>query len=257
MQRYKRILFLKILDIWFDEESFLNSRGKIICLHTNASLEEAKYDFKLTTQTFLLDISRTKENIWAGFEYKSCKYPINKAERDGIYVWKACDLSDKKKYLNFQNEFCEEKRIPKVDEKELDELEVYCAEGPEKEFLGGCAFLVSADGKTVRYKYGATAHKLNANESILWKAICDYHHRNFVIFDFGGCVKTDDKESYYYRHYHFKKKFGGELAESYAYFKLRGYWKVLYYLFACILKVFFGGDVNALTVWLNKKGFIR
>lgn len=257
MHRIKKIGFIKILDIWFDEALFEKAKDKIVSLHTNSVLDRSDYDFKLTGQTFLLDITREEQDISSGFDYKSCRYCINRAERDGIHVWKAQNEIEKAKYLDFQNSFCEEKEIPKVDERELNELEVYCAETPEKEFLGGCAFIISADHKTVRYKYGATAHRFNANEAILWKAICDYHKRSFEIFDFGGCVQTDDRESYYYRHYHFKKKFGGELADSFTYFKIRGIYRVYYWLFVNFVQIFFHNDVNGFVVWLNKKGFIQ
>lgn len=259
MRRYKRIWFVRIMDIWFEENRFydLERKSGIVCLHTNRILDKTEYDFKLTGKTFLLDIEKTEEEIFTGFEYKSCRYPINKAYRDGIRVWKAESISDKMKYLAFQNAFCIERGIPKVDENECGELDIYCAETVEKEFGGGCAFICSIDQTTARYKYGATTHKLNTNEAILWKAICDYHKRGFTVFDFGGCVPTENKESYYYSHYHFKKKFGGELADSYSYFKIRGIYRLFYYLFMGGIKLFFDGDVNAFIVWLNRKGFLR
>lgn len=257
MKRYKKIGFIKIEDIWFDEERYQKAKGKIISLHTNAKLEKSIYDFRLTAQTFLLDISQPEEIIFAGFEYKSCRYPINKARRDGVRIWKAESNEEKEQYLKYQNIFCSGKEIPTVSAEELEELEIYCAESSEQEFLGGCAFIISADRETVRYKYGATAHKLNANEAILWEAICDYHKRDFKIFDFGGCIPTDDKDSYYYRHYHFKKKFGGKLSDSYTYFKIKGFFRIFYYLFIVFVKLFFHGDVNGFTVWLNKKGLLQ
>ena len=257
MQRYKKVGFLKISDIWFDEPAFMAAKEKIISFHSNEVLDRSLYDFKLTGKTFLLDITRAEEDIFAGFDYKSGKYCINKANRDGIRVWKAKDEVEKEKYIEFQNIFCEKKEIPKVDKNELEHLEIYCAETPDKEFLGGCAFILSADCKTVRYKYGATAHKYNANEAILWRAICDYHKDGAEAFDFGGCVPTEDKTSYYYRHYHFKKKFGGVLVDSYTYFKIRGGYRICYFLFVGLVRLFFHGDVNGFIVWLNRKGLLR
>ncbi len=257
MLRCKNVGFVKILDIWFDEQAFLEAREKIISLHSNAVLDNSKYDFKLTGQTFLLDIARQEQDIFAGFDYKSCKYCINRANRDGIRVWRAENVTEKEKYLEFQNDFCEKKEIPKVDKNELEQLEVYCAETSDKEFLGGCAFIISDDYKTVRYKYGATCHKFNANEAILWEAIRSYHKRGFEIFDFGGCVLTDDRTSYYYRHYQFKKKFGGVLADSYTYFRIKGIYRICYFIFRSLVWFLFHGDVNSFILWLNKKGFIR
>lgn len=257
MYRIKKISFIKILDIWFDEQLFMEAKDKIVSFHTNKILDQSMYDFRLTGQTFLLDITRKEQDIFADFDYKSCRYCINRAKRDGIHVWKAENGNEKARYLEFQNSFCAEKEIPKVDASELDDLEVYCAMTPESEFLGGCAFIISGDNKTVRYKYGATAHKFNANEIILWHAICDYHNRGFEVFDFGGCVQTDDRESYYYRHYHFKKKFGGVLSDSFTYFRIKGVYRLGYLFFIDFVRFFFHNDVNGFIVWLNKKGFIR
>jgi len=257
MYRYKKIGFVKILDIWFDTGRYLSEEYNIKILHSNDKLHQEYYDFKLNTKTFLLDISKDKKDIMAGFDNKSCRYCINKAMRDEVRVWKAFEREDRTKYLLFQEEFCLRKEIPNVTEEDVQNLDIYCAESKEGEFLGGCAFLLSEDKQTVRYKYGATMHKLNANEAILWRAMCDYHDEGYRIFDLGGCVSTEDKDSYYYRHYHFKKKFGGELVDSYSYFSIKGIYRVFYYMFLGILKIFFGGDVNGLVQWLNKRGLIQ
>lgn len=257
MERIKKILFFKIHDIWFDEKLFVDSSYPIRCLHSNQELDQGLYDFKSIGKTFLLDISREEEKIFSGFEYKSCKYSINKAKKDEVHVWKAESEQDKSRYLEFENEFAVKRGIPTVNKSELNDLEIYVAETKEHEFLGGCAFLMSADLKTVRYKYGATSHKFNANEAILWKAICDYHERGFFYFDFGGCVPTDNKESYYYKHYQFKKKFGGELVDSYNYYKLKGVYKGLYHVMNIFVMIFFKGNFNDFIIWLNSKKMIK
>ena len=257
MERVKKVAFLKICDIWFDEVLFQKSAFPITALHTNVVLEEEEYDFKQSTKTFLLDISEEEEKILARFEYKSARYAINKAIRDGVTVHKIQSEKEKEQYVKFQKEFCEQKGIPCLQEEELQSLTVYYALSKDNEYLGACAFIESADGNTVRYKYGATLHKLNANEIILWEVMKEYRKRGFQYFDFGGCVPTEDKESYYYRHFHFKKKFGGELIDSYTYFKIKGYYRVFYYMFSVFVDLFFKGDVNGFTNWLNEKKILK
>lgn len=257
MERKKKVAFLTIHDVWFDTECFKQSKFAISALHTNDTLEKKDYDFKQSTKTFLLDISQEEETIFSKFEYKSARYAINKANRDGVTVHKIHTEEEKKQYMAFQKEFCEQKGIPYLHEEELESLTGYYALSADHEYLGACAFIESRDGKTVRYKYGATKHELNANEMILWEAIREYHRRGFQFFDFGGCVPTDDKESYYYRHYHFKKKFGGELIDSYTYFKIRGVYRIFYYIFDKFVQIFFKGDVNGFTNWLNQKKILK
>lgn len=257
MERKKKVAFLTIHDIWFDTKCFEQSKYAIAALHTNDILEKVEYDFRQSTKTFLLDITQEEQEIFSKFEYKSARYAINKAVRDGVVVCRIETDVEKRQYMIFQKEFCEQKGIPYLSEEELESLTGYYALSADGEYLGACAFIESADGKIVRYKYGATKHMLNANEIILWEAIKAYRKRGFRFFDFGGCVPTDDKESYYYRHYHFKKKFGGELIDTYTYFKVRGVYRIFYYIFNAFVYVFFEGDVNGFTNWLNQKGILK
>jgi lipid II:glycine glycyltransferase (peptidoglycan interpeptide bridge formation enzyme) len=257
MERIKKIAFLTIKDIWFDTPVFLNSKCAITSLHTNDVLNKTDYDFKLDAKTFLLDISKDLDEVFANFEYKSARYAINKSIRDGVTVHKVTTPEEIKQYMEFQKSFCEQKKIPMLREEELQNLTCYYALSKENEYLGACAFIESADGVTARYKYGATLHKLNANEAILWYVICEYHDKGFKQFDFGGCIPTEDKESYYYRHYHFKKKFGGDLIESYTYFRIKGLYRIFYYIFILFVKAFFKGDVNGFTNWLNEKKLLK
>lgn len=257
MERIKRVGILNIYDIWFDTRLFEESNMPIVSLHTNDILDKKEFDFRLVNKTFLLDISDDNEKIFAKFDYKSARYAIKKAMRDGVIVKKISEISEYEQYLKFQKSFCEQKGIPVLHYEELKGLNCYYAVSKESEYLGACAFIESADKKTVRYKYGATLHKLNANEIILWKAIQDYHEAGFIYFDFGGCIPTEDKDTYYYRHFHFKKKFGGELIDSYTYFKIRGFYRIFYYGFLLVIKVFFKSDVNSFSNWLNKRKILK
>lgn len=257
VERIKKIAFIKIYDVWFDEEAYQNSTYAITTLHTNERHLNKDYTFEQKTKTFLLDISIPEGEIFSKFEYKSARYAINKAIKDGVEVFKVASKEERQQYLSFQKQFCAEKGIPCLEESELDCLTVYYALSKEKEYLGACAFLESTDGKTARYKYGATLHKLNANEIILWEAIKEYHKKGFYFFDFGGCIPTEDKQSYYYRHYHFKKKFGGELIDTYTYYRIKGLYKVFYGFFTIFVSIFFKGDVNGFTNWLYEKKLLH
>ena len=150
MERKKRVAFLTIHDIWFDTECFAQSKHAIAALHTNEILEEDQFDFRQETKTFLLDISKEEEAIFSKFEYKSARYAINKAIRDGVTVHRLCTDAEKKQYMAFQQEFCREKGIPLLHEEELESLTGYYALSAEGEYLGACAFIESSDGKTVR-----------------------------------------------------------------------------------------------------------
>lgn len=252
MIRQKKIFIFSIQDNWFEDDKFLTEKYPLTILHSNHILPEKDYDFQLSSYTFLLDIGLEKEEIFKKFDYKSARYSINKAIKENVDVRKVETVEEFEKFYTFQIQFCEERKLPICSLQELKMLDCYYAVAGDGEYLGGCAFLTNVEDKFVRYKYGATLHKKNANEMILWKAICDYHDAGFLEFDLGGVVPTDDKTSYYYRHFSFKKKFGGELIGSYTYFKIRGFYRVFYYIFKLILNIFFKGDLNGCIVFFNK-----
>jgi len=256
MIRYKKIAMFKVLDVWFDNSFFYESKNKLAILHTNDVIDKKEYDFSFLTYTLLLDITASEEELYKKMN-RGCRGRINRSTKAGINVYKTTDSSEIDEFNRFQKEFCSKKEIPIVDREELDDMDVYIARDAEGTFLGGSAYIISEDKKTVRYKYGATSHESNANEMLLWKAICDYHNEGFALFDFGGCNPTDDETSYYYKNYMFKKKFGGELAESYLYYRTKGIFKLFYYVFAAFVSVFFKGNINDCVMWLNKFKLIK
>lgn len=256
MKRSKKIGLFRISDIWFDTDCFKGTNSRITLLHTNNYLEEEFYDYKIVEKTLVLNIEIKIEDLMQKFDAKSCRYPIRKAVKDGVNVIRAKSETEYETYLSFENDFCKQKNIPGVSRNDLNDLDVYYAISPSGEYLGGCAFIVSESDELVRYKYGATLHKFNANEIILWKAICDYREQGIKYFDFGGVIPTDDKNSYYYRHYHFKKKFGGELVDSYIYCKIPGIYRPIYLMSNLILKIMFKGNLNEAINWLNRRGFV-
>lgn len=257
MERIKKVGFLSIHDIWFDNQRFFESDSKICALHTNDHIDKTRYDFRLDTKTFLLDISKEPDELFKGNAFRAVRHSINKAVKDGIIVRKVENDTEIETYLSFQKEFCKQKGIPMLSKEEVKELECYYAVTQEGDYLGACAFLESEDKQLFRYKYGATKHTMYANEIIFWHVIRAYHEKGYQYFDFGGVIPTEDKESYYYRHYQFKKKFGGELIDSYTYFKIKGIYRVFYYLFIGFVKLFFKGDVNGFTNWLSQKKILR
>lgn len=256
MIREKKIGLFKIEDIWFDNHAYLESRNGITILHSNDILDENTYDLVINDKTILVDLKRTEEEIFKSFDYKSARYRINRATRDGVQVIKIMNDNDLKQYLDFQQDFCEKKEIPIVSYEDLKKMECYSAILEVGEYLGGCSFLISKDGKTARYKFGATKHKFSANEAILWYAMKDLKNRGVEKFDMGGIVITEDKSSYYYRHYQFKSKFGGSVIDSFTYVRAKGIYKPMVKLLKTIIKIFYKENTNEFILKLHHCGFL-
>lgn len=258
MERIKRILLFKIHDIWFDEEKFKNSKYSIVILHSNASIA-SKYQFRFVGHTFLLNIEDDEEIIFKKLDYKSARYAINRAKRDGVIVNKVESDLERNDYIKFQKDFCAKKGIPMFHDDELNQLISYYAVSSDGEYLGACSFIGDACKETVRYKYGATEHKLNANEIILWTAICDFHNEGYKLFDFGGVgvMAEKDKDSGEYKRYQFKKKFGGDFVESYSYVKTNGACKLLGLIGKFCVDIVWKGDTNECVRWLTKRKLLH
>lgn len=45
MIRFKKVGPLKVLDVWFENNTFLTTKSKIAILHSNDVIEKEKYDF--------------------------------------------------------------------------------------------------------------------------------------------------------------------------------------------------------------------
>ena len=77
--------------------------------------------------------------------------------------------------------------------------------------------------------------------------ICRYYNLDDILkLDLDETIKA-----------HFKKKFGGELIDSYTYFKIKGFYRLFYYIFIKCVQIFFKGDVNEFTNWLNEKKILK
>jgi len=250
MFRKKNILFFKVDDCWFDKEIYNQSKAPITIYH-GPDLDGLKYGILLKENTFAINLSQTEEEIMAKFDKKGLAYPIRHAEKKGYYVKKA-DTKQIQEFLVFFNQFAKQKGIPGVSENELAEMDVFVSYSPENVLIGGTAFVKSADKKIYRYKHGANVYSTNANDLLLWTAIRAARREGYGLFDLGGVRINEDKSSYYYRHYKYKEKFGGDLIEFYTCVKANIIFLPIIFLLNFVVKLFFKSDFNGLINFINK-----
>ena len=257
MVRTRRFFLLKVSDYWFDADAFINSTSPISILHSNKELDKIRFSVKLNSKTFHLDLSPTTQEIFEAFEPKSARYPIRKAERDGVIVKKAETDKERNDFFLFFKEFADKKQFPLIKADELNSYDVFYALSSSGEFLGGLAFVKSPDRSVYRYKHGATSYKYNENDLLLWTAIRYAKEAGYSIFDFGGVTPTYDEKSYYFRQYKFKAKFGGDLVDFYTYIKIRRPFSLLMFVPDVIVRLFFKRDYNGFTNFLDKMNFLK
>ncbi len=252
----RSLLGMTLNYFWMDTRSFLRSRAFISLLRSHEELPEKEYSLKITYQTFLIDLSKSKDAIYAAFDYTGARYKINKAIKNGVTVKRAETAAEKHKFHDFYQAFASDpmrrNKILVLQKEELDRVEILYAVSSGGEYLGGIGLLPSPDRRYLLYKYAATLHKFCENELMLWHAIQYAKESGYAFFDMSWMWPTEDKSSKLYQLFQFKKKFGGDMVPFYTYVKLRGPFIVPGMLFKLILNMFFKGDVIRFTLLLKK-----
>jgi len=252
----RKFSFFTLFYYWLDTKAYLESGERIALLRTHEELPSNQYQLKFCYKTFLIDLDRTKDQIYADFDASGARYKIRKALRCGVEIKQAQSIKEKLKFYDFYQSFVQDpKRKDKIlvlQKNEVDRLHILSALSAEGEFLGGIGLLPSPDGRILVYKYAATLHKFCENELLLWHAIQYAKDNGFRYFDMSQMTMTNDKNSDSYRLFQFKRKFGGELVDFYTYVRFKGTLKVLAKPFAMILKHFFADDINEFALFLKK-----
>lgn len=250
MFRKKNILFFKVDDCWFDKEIYTASKAPITIYH-GPDVEGLAYGIVIKEYTFAIDLSQTEDAIMSKFDRKGLTYSIRHAEKKG-YTSKKANEAEKKEFVIFFNGFAKKKGIPGVTNTEIADMDVYTSYSPDGILIGGTAFIKSADKRTYRYKHGANVYSTNANDMMLWTAIKAARREGYGMFDLGGIRITEDKDSYYYRHYKYKEKFGGEIVEFYTCVKACFIFTPIILMLNFVVRVFFDSDFNGLINFINK-----
>lgn len=252
----RKLLFLTINYYWMDTEAFLNSKHYITLLRSHSELPEKNYFLKYEYKTFLIDLAKTKEDIYSSFDYTGAKYKIRKALKSGIQVKLAKTAAENQQFYDFYQAFVaspsKKNKILVLNENEIQKLTIFYAVSAEGEYLGGIGLLSSLDGRYLLYKYAATLHKCCENELLLWYAMQYAKDARYSWFDMSCFLPTKDKGSDQYRLFQFKKKFGGKMVSFYTYVNLRGPFKIPGSVFKIILKCLFKDDINKFALCLKK-----
>jgi len=222
VQTRRRIGPLTVATYWYDEAAFAQSPTALSVLYTQQERIATAAPVRIAATTYVLDLTKTEDELLRAFDKKSAQYAIRRATRDGVTVALAAGDDDRRAFHAFYAEFARSKQIPEIALADLGQCDLLLARDGEGSLLGGSAFVRSADRTVYRYKYGATTHRLNANDLLIWEAIRHAKAAGFTVFDFGGAILPSAGLSGYEGHHHFKKKFGGEVASYYCFVRARG-----------------------------------
>lgn len=170
--------------------------------------------------TYYLDTRKSEEELWAGLQYKSCKYPINKARKNGLratFVEKEDDIdSFVDQHFEHIRDMLARKNSRGLACQRKGNISALChALYPDKGLL---VQVIGADenGRDIPMASGIFAsgkagssfftagsyHKYmnqSPNELLVWEAVRRLHERGAGDLIFGGTA-------------HYKKKFNPQLA---------------------------------------------
>jgi hypothetical protein len=164
--------------------------------------------------TFLLNIQKTEEELWDGLHYKSCKYCINKARKNGLSTKIIDKEEDIESFVNQHHEhiqdmlhrketaglLCQRKKNLLVLCHSLFPSHILMFQIIDKDengnelSLSSCIF---AYGKTQSTFFtGASFHEYmnrHPNELMMWEAIRLLHERNAGAINLGGIAEYKKK----------------------------------------------------------------
>lgn len=253
MIRDRKLFGVPLRDCWFDTAGFLASDTPLALLHTAERLDESSYTFAIAEETYSIDLAKSLDDLFAAFDKRSARYPIRKAERDGVTVALAETEEEAERFLRFFQDFAVRKKIPAVRREELPAYDVFFARAADGRYLGGCAFVKADDKSVYRYKHGATTHEEGANDLLIWSAIRYAKIQGYAHFDLGGVTMRGRQAS----RERFKRKFGGDLTSFFTYVRAK---PPLSYLFAAlgpIVRTLFKGDYADLISALSSMRMLR
>jgi lipid II:glycine glycyltransferase (peptidoglycan interpeptide bridge formation enzyme) len=188
-ERRARGIF-KVKEIWFADEPFdISGCDSVVFRACKKSLDVPGFT-RTEFPTLVLDLRKSLEEIWQGFDKKSCRYEINRAERDGVYplTWGI----GYKIFEKLNKEFREKKGLGKT--LPYDYMIRYCnviLAGGTAGYLAGQVYL--EDKTNIRWLLGASKRlETNnpligaANRALIWEAIKYAKAKGIEEFDFGG-----------------------------------------------------------------------
>ncbi|ULQ55358.1 hypothetical protein KJS94_11970 [Flavihumibacter rivuli] len=223
----RKFFVFPIYDNWFGaKKGIWNSLYFNSYLHVPDDLKNPLL-IRKDNHTVELDLSRNNEEIFEGFA-RTVKAQVKQCERDGLQSYFDQDID---KFIAFFNPFAEQKGIPKVTRKMMEEfgpmLRISYAE-QDGTILAAHTHLFDAEEKIVRQMHSASLrfdqgfdkNKIGrANKFLHYRDMLAFKEQGILYYDFGGYFKQDTTEEITSL-LNFKLDFGAYKKLSYNYFTL-------------------------------------
>ncbi len=213
----KKLVFNK-KEIWFADYPFDIVGFDCVTFYDCKNITKDK-DFSCDKfKTLIIDLRKNLEDIWNNMDKSSCRYMINRAEKEGIKI--IIDNNYFEEFKKINDNFRKLKGLPPMrgieDYKNFGILFIAEYKG---ERIAGQFYIF--DEKNFRWFAGASKRlecskeKATiigcANRLMIWEAIKYSRKMGFEEFDFGGYIDGEGDEKIK----NFKKSFGGKNVTHY------------------------------------------
>jgi lipid II:glycine glycyltransferase (peptidoglycan interpeptide bridge formation enzyme) len=219
----RRLLGLDASYYWFDTQAYFEDSNLIKFLRSHEEIPKNRYSIKITLMAYFVSLTTPMEQVLAGFQPRA-RQGIKKAEKSGVVVQKASTDAEKLKFFDFYEKFAQapqrQGKMLVMQKEELPNLDIFNAISGEGEYLGGIGILSSRRAGVSYYKYGATLHRFNENDLLVWRAIKDAKALGYSLFCTSTYIPGSAADSEHAKLLLFKKKFGGEPRPFYTYIRL-------------------------------------
>lgn len=183
---------------------------------------ENKY-FKVLNHTLLIDLRKTKEELWNGLEKKSARWGVKTANKNNLYVEKnKFSKSDIAKFYKLYKESAEKGGFKAETIEFLESLigkeacRLFLIKN-KKEIIAGGLLLLDRENNYAILDLTASSEKglkMQAMPLLYWEMILFSKENGFSAFDLGGYDTNAKEGDKIYKINKFKENFGGVVNEQ-------------------------------------------
>jgi len=214
-------------EIWFAEKPVDINNCDYVTFKGYNNCIDAK-DFETEEfSTSIIDLTQELDVIWKKMDKSSCRWAINKAEKEGIKVDIAKSQTEFDEFYEMYLSFLKNKKLgAPIGKKYLLDGILFIAKLNDELLAGNLYF---SDGHSFRWYIGASKRLIVdkqkasligcANKLLVWDAIKYAKSKGTQIFDLGGVYLGENKNDERIFINKFKLSFGGEYKVTYNYIK--------------------------------------
>jgi lipid II:glycine glycyltransferase (peptidoglycan interpeptide bridge formation enzyme) len=186
---------------------------------------------KVENWTILIDLRKSKEELWNALEKKSSRWGVKTANKNGLEIDKNAGEKEINEFYKIYKKTAEEGGFDAENREFLDSLiksdiaKLFLVKRKDKVVAGGLLLLDRENNYTILDLTASSAEgfKFQAMPLLYWEIILFSKENGFNSFDLGGYDREAGEGEKTYNVNKFKERFGGQIVEQPIYSTNRKY----------------------------------